>query len=708
MTNGEMKELFSRLHISLRRRMPVILQTEAAECGLACLAMIARWYRLPADLRLLRQHSGISSRGATLRTVIDTAAVAGMKSRALRLEMDNLRALKLPCILHWDLNHFVVLVAVRRNRVVIHDPAAGHRVLGMQEVSLHFTGVALELWPTGDVPQGAPPRPRLSLWSLTGRIAGLSTTLIKLFCFSMLVESASLLLPVGMQMVLDHAIPASDTGLLTLICLGLLFFVLFRTAVSALRGWTSLVMSTLISVQGKARLFDHLLALPTEWFEKRKLGDVQSRFTSLETLQTTLTSNVVSGIMDGIMTVGLMIMMLLYGGSLLWVVLAFTLLWCLFRLGTYRAWRQASEEQIVRNARSGSHFMESLYGIHTIKALGLPALRAQHWLNLNIENANATISKTRYEMLFAGGNNLIATLQQITLLWLGASAVIAGDMTLGMFVAFSTYRGQFSDRTASLLETLLQLRMLSLHKDRVADIVLAEPETPVGEPVHPLLSHGEPAALAVKGLSFQYDPFSPLLFSDVNLAIDAGECVAITGPSGRGKTTLLKMMAGLLKPSAGEIYVNGINIRTSGVANWQACIACVLQEDTLLAGSVAENICAFDTQPDEEWIKACASLSQIHDDILAMPMGYQTLISELGSSLSGGQKQRLLIARALYRRPQVLFLDEATSHLDVDNETRINAAIRALNITRVMIAHRPSTIASADRVIDMATWPAGK
>ncbi|WP_255341965.1 peptidase domain-containing ABC transporter [Pantoea sp. AS-PWVM4] len=704
MTNGEMKELFSRLHIRLRRRMPVLLQTEAAECGLVSLAMIASWYQLPADLRLLRQQSGISSRGATLRTVIDTAAMAGLKSRALRLEMDNLRALKLPCILHWDLNHFVVLVAVKRNRVIIHDPATGHRVLGMQEVSLHFTGVALELWPSGEIPKNSPARPRIPLWSLTGRIAGLGTTLTKLFCYSVLIESVSLLLPVGMQMVLDHAIPASDAGLLTLICLGLVFFVLFRTGASMLRGWTSLVMSTLITVQGKARLFDHLLALPTEWFEKRKLGDIQSRFTSLETLQTTLTSNVVSGIIDSIMTVGLIIMMLLYGGSLLWVVLAFTLLWILFRLGTYQAWRQSSEEQIVKNARSGSHFMETLYGIHTIKALGLAALRAQHWLNLNVESANTTIRKTRFEMLFSGGNTLIATLQQITLLWLGANAVIAGHMTLGMFVAFSTYRGLFADRTAALLDNVLQLRMLSVHKERVADVVLATPETTPGAPVYPLLHHEEPAALSVRKLTFRHDPFSPLLFNELDLDIHARECVAITGPSGRGKTTLLKIMAGLLKPTGGEVYVNGIDIRASGIANWQACIACVLQEDTLLAGSVAENICSFDTQPDDAWIQECARLSQIHDDILAMPMGYQTLISELGGSLSGGQKQRLLIARALYRRPQVLFLDEATSHLDVDNESRINAAIRGLNITRILIAHRPSTIASADRVIDMAEW----
>jgi len=708
MTKSDLINLATRLQLPLRRRVPVVLQAETAECGLACLAMVAGHFRLPADLRRLRQRSGLSSRGATLRTVMDAAAAAGLKSRALRLDMENLKALRVPCILHWDLNHFVVLVSVRRGGVVIHDPAYGRRVMGIKEVSLHFTGVALELWPS-ETEAGAPEAPeapagkqeKISLWSLTGRISGLGVTLTKLFCLSLLVESAGLLLPVGMQLVMDLVIPAGDVSLLTLICLGLLLSVLFSTGVSLLRAQTSLMLNTLTDVQWKARLFDRLLSLPVDYFEKRRLGDIQSRFTSLDVLRTTLTTNVVSSIIDGIMTAGLLVMLLLYGGWLVWVVLGFTLTWCLFRLATYGPWRRTAEEQIVKSARSGSHFMETLYGITTLKALGLAGQRAQHWLNLNVDAANATVRKTRYEMLFSGGGTLIGSLGQVVLLWLGADQVIKGQMTAGMFVAFMTYRGQFAGRTANLLNMALQLRLLSLHRARVADVALAEPESTETGPVRPLVPPGEPVALTVRGLAFQYDVQSPPLFSGLNLDIAAGESVAVTGPSGQGKTTLMKIMAGLLKPTAGEVCMNGVSIAPVP-ESWRACIACVLQDDTLFAGTVAENICATDEEPDNAHMEACARHSCIHEDIQRMPMGYQTLISELGGSLSGGQKQRLLIARALYRRPAVLFLDEATSHLDAENEARINAAIQGLNITRVIIAHRPSTIASADRVVDLA------
>lgn len=696
MNKESVKQLASRLHFGLRRRVPQIIQTEAAECGLACLAMVSAWYGFHTDLLSLRQRFDVSTRGVTLRTLMTVAGALHLKSRAVQLDIEELSALKTPCILHWNMNHFVVLVAVRRGRVIIHDPGSGRRVLVLNEVSNHFTGVALELWPDGEFTSQKRER-RVSIRSLMGSVSGLTSTLTKIACLALMIESVNLLLPVGMQLVMDHVIPARDADLLTLICLGLLFFVLFRTGLSILRSWTSLVMTTLIDVQWKSRLFDHLMALPLDWFEKRRLGDIQSRFISLDTLKATLTTNVVTSLMDSIMSVGLVVMMILYGGWLVWVVLGFTLLYFLFRLSTYSRYRQISEEQLVKTARAGSHFMETLYGIGTLKVLGLSAIRSQHWLNMNIDAANATVRKTKFELLFSGGNTLIATLDQIVLLWLGATQVIDGHMTLGMFVAFNTYRGQFSERVANLLNMLLQLRMLSLHAERIADIALTETENL--QPARPLLSPGESAQLEIKDLTFQYDALSAPLLVNLSFSIAAGECLAITGPSGRGKTTLMKILAGLLLPTSGDVRMNGLDISQVGVNNYRACIACVLQDDTLFSGSIADNIAGFDGQKDDARVQECARSSHIHEDILRMPMSYETLISELGGSLSGGQKQRLLIARALYRQPAILFLDEATSHLDAENEARINASIQALDITRVIIAHRPSTIASADRVM---------
>lgn len=699
MDKATIAHLLESLNFGWRKRVPQILQTEAAECGLACVAMICRYFGMNIDLFNLRRRFGISSHGATLGVLIDIAGAVNLKSRALTLDLDEIGQLKTPCILHWDLNHFVVLVAVRRNKFVLHDPAFGRRVVSEQEMSQHFTGVALELWPDSEfTPAGE--RSRLSLFGMMRHVDGLKGFLLKVFSLSLVIEAVNLLLPVGTQLVMDHVILAEDHDLLGLICLGLLFFILFRTLVSMLRAWATLVMGSLVDVQWKAGLFDHLMKLPLAYFEKRKLGDIQSRFGSLETIRTTLTSSLVNSIIDGLMVVGLFVMMILYGGWLVWVVLGFTLLYMGLRLFTYRHYRQASEEQIIKGAKANSHFMETLYGISTLKALGLAPTRAQQWLNLNIDTTNANIRLTKLDMMFGGVNTLIGMVDQIVILWLGASMVIDGQMTLGMFVAFNAYRGQFSERSANLINMALSLKMLALHSDRLTDIVFTEPENMA--PDNRVLPEGEALAFEVRDAAFRYDNLSAPVFSGLNMKVEPGESVAIVGPSGIGKTTLMKVMAGLLSPAQGEVLVNGMDINSIGVNNYRRSIACVLQDDKLFAGSIAENIAGFDAQKDADWVVSCAKHSNIHEEIMRMPMGYETLISELGGSLSGGQKQRLLIARALYRRPSLLFLDEATSHLDTANEAHINTSISALKITRIFIAHRLSTIESADRVVDLS------
>jgi ATP-binding cassette, subfamily B, bacterial CvaB/MchF/RaxB len=698
MNNALFSSLTGKLNLAWKKKVPQILQTESSECGLASLVMVFHYFGLNIDLFNLRQQFDISVRGVTLNTLMDIASALKFKTRALSLGIDELSALKTPCILHWDLNHFVVLVAVRRNGIVIHDPALGCRVIGIHELSQHFTGIALELWPDSDF-TAVSQQSRLQLRRLLSNISGLKGALTKIFCFSLVIEVLSLLMPVGTQLVLDHVIQASDHHLLALICTGLLFFIVFRTAMVMLRSWTTIVMDSLIDVQWKAGMFDHLMKLPLAYFEKRKLGDIQSRFGSLDIIRTTFTTSIVNSIIDCIMTVGVLIMMLLYGGWLVWVVLGFTAIYVIMRLMTYSHYRQASEALLVKSAKANSHFMETLYGIGTLKALGLLKTRAQFWLNLNIDTTNAGIRITRLDMLFGGVNVFIAACDQVIILWLGASLVINNQMTLGMFVAFNAYRGQFSERASSLIGMVLQLRMLSLHNERVADIVLSEPEKEL--PPRQLFPLNTAMTFVAHNLTYQYDSLSNPIINQLNLEIKCGESVAIVGPSGVGKTTLMRLMSGLLEPISGSVLVNGLNIHTIGINNYRQCIACVLQDDKLFAGSIAENIASFDVSLDREWIISCARQCNIHDDIMQMPMGYETLLGELGGSLSGGQKQRLLIARALYRRPGMLFMDEATSHLDLANEAYINANIATLAITRVIIAHRPSTIASADRVITL-------
>lgn len=692
------EKINSKINFSLRRKVPKILQSESSECGLACLAMVSSYYGLNVDLFNLRQKFGVSTKGATLNLVAGIASQLQLKTRALSLDINEVGKLRTPCILHWDMNHFVVLVKVRHNSFVIHDPAFGRRVVGMKDMSNHFTGVALELWPDKEFHKETV-KTRLRLLDLMKNINGLPGALLKIFALSVVIESINLLLPVGTQLVTDHVIQAHDYDLLTVICLGLIIFTLFKAFVSVIRAWTSIALGTLTDVQWKTTLFDHLMKLPLSFFEKRHLGDIQSRFSSLDAIRTTFTNSIVTGIIDTIMTIGLFAMMMVYGGWLVWVVMGFTLCYALMRLVTYRLYRQLSEEQIVKGAKSSSHFMETLYGISTVKSLGIDNIRSSHWLNLNIDATNTGIKITRFNMMFGGINTLVSTLDQVAILWLGASMVIDNNMTLGMFMAFNSYRGQFSQRAGSLIDLALSLRMLSLHNERISDLIFTEAEEAVAQ--RAIFRPGEGIALNVKQVSYQYDALSKPIFTDLNIAVQPGESVAIVGPSGVGKTTLLKVMSGLLMPTSGEILAGGLDIHKIGLNNFRQSIACVLQDDRLFSGSIADNICGFSPDANRELIMACAVYSNIHHEIMSMPMGYETLIGELGAGISGGQKQRLFIARALYRRPSILFMDEATSHLDIENEKAINNAISSLKITRIIVAHRPSTIASADRVIEL-------
>lgn len=698
MTNRNFRQIINLLDLRWQRRVPVIHQTETAECGLACLAMICGHFGKNIDLIYLRRKFNLSARGATLAGINGIAEQLGMATRALSLELDELRVLKTPCILHWDFSHFVVLVSVKRNRYVLHDPARGIRYISREEMSRYFTGVALEVWPGSEF-QSETLQTRISLRSLINSIYGIKGTLAKIFCLSVVIEAINLLMPVGTQLVMDHAIPAGDRGLLTLISAALMFFILLKAATSTLRAWSSLVMSTLINVQWQSGLFDHLLRLPLAFFERRKLGDIQSRFDSLDTLRATFTTSVIGFIMDSIMVVGVCVMMLLYGGYLTWIVLCFTTIYIFIRLVTYGNYRQISEECLVREARAASYFMETLYGIATVKIQGMVGIRGAHWLNMKIDAINSGIKLTRMDLLFGGINTFVTACDQIVILWLGAGLVIDNQMTIGMFVAFSSFRGQFSERVASLTSFLLQLRIMSLHNERIADIALHEKEEK--KPEIEIVADMGPISLETNGLSYRYDSQSAPIFSALSLSVAPGESVAITGASGAGKTTLMKVLCGLFEPDSGRVLINGIDIRQIGINNYHRMIACVMQDDRLFSGSIRENICGFAEEMDEEWMVECARASHIHDVIMNMPMGYETLIGELGEGLSGGQKQRIFIARALYRKPGILFMDEATSALDSESEHFVNVAIKNMNITRVIIAHRETTLRTVDRVISI-------
>jgi ATP-binding cassette subfamily B protein RaxB len=690
------------LSFSGQKTTPVILQTEGAECGLACLAMVASFHGHRTDLASLRQKHSISLQGATLATLIHIATHLHLASRPVRLELDDLKKLTLPAILHWDFNHFVVVTQVRSHTVVVHDPAQGRRMLSFAEVSKHFTGVALELTPTPHFVSKIE-RQRVSLAHLLGPRPGIMGVVLQIVLLAGVLEVFSVISPFFIQLVVDSALVAQDRNLLTVLGVGFLLLALLQVGITTARSWAVLVLGTMLNLQLVHHLFHHLLRLPMSFFAKRHLGDVVSRFESLTTIQHTLTTSFLEAMVDGLMAITTLVMLLLYSGQLGTLVCGVAALYGLLRFALYGPLRQAQEEYIVRAAKQQSNLLETVRGVQSVKLLDRQHQRQTVYQNLVVDTFNAGIRVQKLTMLFQALQGTLFGVENIAVIWLGASLVLQGGFSVGMLFAFLSYKQQFTSRVRSLIDKGIEFKMLSLHLERVADIALTapEPHDTIALPETPALQ----GDIEVRNLSFRYAEADPPVLQHVELKIEAGESVAIVGPSGCGKTTLLKVMIGLLPPTEGEVLVGGVSLSRLGVQAYRNMIGTVMQEDQLFTGSIADNISFFDQEADQDWVESCAQLAALHQDIVTMPMGYSTLIGDMGTVLSGGQKQRLLLARALYKRPKMLFLDEATSHLDVQREKLINDTIKQLNITRVIIAHRPETIASADRVIVLEHGP---
>ncbi|MGI9417831.1 MAG: peptidase domain-containing ABC transporter [Geminicoccaceae bacterium] len=686
------------LRLGFGRSLPMMLQTEAAECGLACLGMVLAYHGDRQDLAALRRRFGLSLKGATLGDIMVIADRLGFAGRPLRLELDDLRRLKAPCILHWDLNHFVVLKSVARGNIVIHDPSAGVRRLSFEETSKHFSGIALELSPTGSFTRSERP-PRVGLRPLLGRFTGVKRALLVLFGLALAIEVFALVTPLFMQWVIDHVLVASDRELLVTLVIGFSILLLIRAAVTAVRGWMLLTLGASLRVQAQANLFSHLIRLPSAFFEARHLGDVMSRFGSQETILEAITTELVEAILDGLMTVLTLTILFIYAPSLAVLVIAAAALYGLIRWASFRPLREAEAEAISWEARRDSHFLESLRGVKTVKMFNAQQARRSQWLRFLVEALNRELAADRLALVVRIANLLILGGLTILIVWLGASRVLDSSMSVGMLIAFIAYKDQFVERVTALIDRVVELTMLRLHAERVADIALSPPEPRDGEAA-PILRRERPS-LEVRDLGFRYGANEPYVLEGLSFRVEAGETVAIAGPSGCGKTTLLKIMAGLLEPSGGEILIDGEPRSRLGIERFRAMTGVVMQDDQLFAGSIADNISFFADEPDQARIEQCAALAAVHDDVMAMPMGYHSLIGDMGTILSGGQKQRVLVARALYRRPGLLLLDEATSHLDVTRERQVNAAIAGLDITRIVIAHRPETLKSAGRVIDL-------
>ncbi len=685
----------------LARRVPMILQSEAPECGIACVAMIASYHGFRTDLTAMRMRLAPSMKGVTLKHISAIADTMKLAARGVKVPLEALAQLKLPAILHWDMNHFVVLTKAAGDRITVNDPARGRRVLSLKEASDHYTGVAMELTPaTGFAERDE--REKISAWQLVRTATGLRPAIVQVLLLSLVLEILAIASPFFLQIVVDRVVVGRDRDLLAVLGIGFALLAVMIAVITALRAWLGVYISTRLNLQLLDTLFARLLRLPLAWFEKRHIGDIVSRFRSVDTIQRTLSLTFLETLMDGVMVLVTVSVMLWYSGTLTIVVVIAALAYGALRWAMYGPQRRATDERIVHEAKAATHFIETLRGMMAIKLNLRETERRAAYLNHVVDQTNADVRVQNLALLQRAGNVLIFGLENVLVIWLGAQAVLEGQLSVGMLFAFLLFKLLFITRVNNLVDKTIEFRMLDLHADRVADIALAATES-AGE--LPAVARADAPAgafvLDARDLGFAYG-IEGFVFRGMDFNARPGETVAIVGPSGSGKTTLVKVLAGLLDRTEGSLTAAGRDIRDWDKAAYRSRIGVVMQDDHLFVGTIEDNISFFDPQHDPERVRACARLAMIDEDIVGMPMGYNTIVGSLGVALSGGQRSRVLLARALYRQPQILFLDETFDQLDLARERAITDGLRKTGIGLVIVSHRPETVGSVDRIVRLA------
>jgi ATP-binding cassette subfamily B protein RaxB len=678
-----------------RSKVRLVRQTEVAECGLACLAMIAGYHGLDVDLGTLRRRFVMSMRGAPLKSVMGIADSMGLTPRPVKLPIENLAGLNLPAILHWDMSHYVVVEKIKNGKALIHDPAGNSKWLEQSELSKHFTGVALELRPSDNFETGEQ-RETLKLRQLWRRMTGLKRAMVQTLVLSLVLQVFVLASPYYMQIAVDTVVPTQDKDLLTVLSVGFALFTFINLAASVLRSFVLLNAGTMMGFGISSNIVRRLFRLPIDWFEKRHTGDILSRFQSVGPIQSMLTTGAVAALLDGAMAIFTLALMFFYSPTLSFIALIAFALYIVVRVVTFPIERDAEEASIVTGAKVQSMMIETLRGMTTLRLFGKETERHALWQTKSVDAINTSIGLSRIGIWQGSANTIIFGLEGIITVWLAIGFVIDGGFSIGMVYAYLAYKGQFLGKAASLIDQAIDFRMLNLHLERLSDIALTKEDT--GFQQNTSNDAELRGRIELRDIRYRYSPSDPLVLDGINLVVEPGDHIAITGPSGGGKSTLMKIILGLVEPESGDILIDGQPLARFGYQNYRRQIGAVAQDDNLFAGTLADNIALFDEVPDMARIVASATAASIHEDISRMPMQYETLVGDMGSTLSGGQKQRVLMARALYRQPRLLVIDEGTSHLDAKHEAAVNAAISEMGITRIIVAHRQETISSAKRV----------
>ena len=674
--------------------IPVVLQSRATECGLAAITMIANHLGHDLDLTAMRRRFG--SLRPDLRSILGIADSLGMVARPVRLGLAETCRLGLPALLHWEFDHFVVLVDVGRRCVVVNDPAVGRRVLDWQEFGRAFTGVAVEFTPAADVPKQSA-RQSPSLRGLLRSFRGLPRYLGVMLFLLVATQLLSLAPPVATQLLIDEVVLGQDRLWLHRVILGLALVMLAAVLIDTLRRHIALYTGMRLATESTTLVIRHLLRLPAITVGRRSVGDLMSRVDSMRPLRVALTDTSLRFVVQAVVLLATLTLMLVYSRLLTTISLAAMLLITLLHAALLPRSRALNTENVVATARAGNSLIESLRAFPAVNAMGLGAQRLAHWQHGFAVAVNAETRKQRLGIIAAGGQGVIMVFEYALFLAVGIGGVLDRHLTPGVLFAFLSLRGTLMSATAELLGAARQLYLVRSHVDRVADIVA---ETAEADAPRHALRRRLCGAISCEAIEFRY-PGGRSILAGFTVDIEPGESIAIRGPSGTGKTTLLRLLAGSLQPGRGRLRYDGMDARLWDRGALRRQFGIVLQSDRLFEGSVADNISGFEADADIGRIREAAESAAIWDDVLDLPMAIHTPLSGADGGLSGGQAQRLLLARALYRRPRILFLDEATSQLDHATERCVIANLGTLDATIISIAHRNNAIAGASRFIDL-------
>ncbi|PJD92515.1 MAG: hypothetical protein CK424_05270 [Legionella sp.] len=693
-----MKAIQALLRFRSRLTLPMILQHEIAECGHACIAMITGFWGYSLDLSALRRLNQPSVRGMNLRQMTELFDRFGFKTRVIQVSLPEVHLIKTPAIAHWNNNHFVVLKQIKRNKIIVHDPSIGVRRYQPAAFARYFSGVVLEVEKSHTL-QAMTKQSKFTIWTLFKTMPGMSRIGSLLLGLSILIEGMQIIHPMFMQYVTDYVVGSNALGQMYVLGGGCILFVLLQGLTEFLRSHLVLYTSIQVTESFASTLFQHLIRLPLAFFSSRHLTDIQSKFQSIDHLKTKLSTDFIHTFLDGLMMVFILGVMFLYSPILASMVCFILFLYASSLYGCFRGYKQQASAAIALHVRSTLTFFETLQALASIKVFVKEQVRFQIWRNHYTEALNHDIQVSKLQIRYRILNQVLFHMEYILVVCVGANLVMSQQLSIGMLLAFLAYRLMLVHKASSFLQYIVAYQLLSIQLERLSDLNESEPEkSEVGVP-QIILGKG---VLCLKDIFFQYPGQEKKMLENISIIIQPGEKIVITGHSGCGKTTLLKIMMGLQSPVSGTVLVDELPLPLFGIQNFRQLSAAVMQDDMLFTGSILDNIVFFAEDVDMARVYHVAQLACIHDTIITFPMGYESLMGQMGTTISGGQKQRLLLARALYKNPRFLFLDEATSHLDLETEQSITVALRSLNLTQIIVAHRQETIAMADRVIHLS------